>query len=47
MGTLCLSNHHMHIIYQHGVASNDYIRRTVLIPFAFMIKYQPWQITQE
>lgn len=47
MGTLCLSNYHMHIIYQHGVASNEYIRRIVLIPFVFVLKYQPWQITQK
>jgi hypothetical protein len=47
MGTLCLSNYHMYIIYQHSEASNEYIRRIVLIPFVFVIKYQSCQITQE
>lgn len=43
----CLWNYHMHIIYQRGEASNEYIRRVVLIPFVFVIKYQPCQITQK
>ena len=47
MGTLCFSNYHMHIIYQHDEASNEYIRRIALNLFVFLIKYQPYQITQE
>lgn len=45
MGTLCISNYHMHVIYQHGKASNEYIRIGI-IPFVFVIKYQCSQITQ-
>ena len=47
MGTLCFLNYHMHIIYQHDEASNEYIRRTALNLFVFLIKYQPYKTAQE
>lgn len=41
MGTLCLSNYHMHIIYHLDEANEEYVRRIVLIRFLFLTKYQP------
>lgn len=41
MGTRCLSNYHMHIIYHLDEASDECVRRIVLISFLFLTKYWP------
>lgn len=41
MGTRCLSNYHMHIIYHLDEASDECVRRIVLISFLFLTKYRP------